>query len=245
MKYTNYPYIALEVSMEPIKKNNSKAKILRILDNSPMGLTITEISAKSDLHRNTVSKYVEVLDAEGLIFKKEIHRAKVFFSKSMDHLPRSLMSSFIQALFWGMKDQLPDKEQDLKEIGRKILNQFRFPIGEAILGEFNRVKDIYDPQEQLKLFQEFYNSFDLFQDDLEISIIELNQKKIKFRLKNSEFLNHPKDTSYFFYLACGITEEVYLKLVNLKINCDVEKIFKSNNKEESYIDISLEIQSNH
>ncbi len=98
------------------------------------------------------------------------------------------------------------------------------------------------PQSQLKIFKDFYNSFDFFQDDLDILIIELHRNKIIYRIRNSEFLGTSDYFIYFYYIACGITEEIYLRNMNLKILCNVENIHISNDEEESSIDISLEIQ---
>ena len=93
---------------------------------------------------------------------------------------------------------------------------------------------------ELKLFKEFYNSYDFFQEDLDISLVELHQNKIICRLKNSEFLNN--DFLYFFYIACGIIEGIYLQNLNRKVICNVEKIHISSKSDESFIDISLEIK---
>ena len=87
---------------------------------------------------------------------------------------------------------------------------------------------------------EFYNYFDFFQDEIDISIVELQVNRIVYRLSNSEFLTD--SFIYFIYVACGITEGIYRLNVNIKVECNVEKIKISANKEESYIDISLEIK---
>jgi len=222
-------------------KINYKAKILNKLTESPSGLTIKEISNKTRIHRNTVSKYLGILEGEGKVKKKILSAAHLYFSKKGKHLKKNLVSSFIQALLYGLKSKFPNKEQDFKEIGWKILEYFQFPIGEAYIKEFEKVRQSSDPVLKLKLFKEFYNSYDFFQEDLDISIMELQHNRIKYRLKNSDFLN--EDFIYFFYIACGITEGIYLSNLTLKVNCNVENIHISSNKNESFIDISLQIQN--
>jgi len=101
-------------------------------------------------------------------------------------------------------------------------------------------RSISEPKAQLELFQEFYNYFDFFQDEIDISIVELQEKRMVYRLSNSEFLTDK--FLYFFYVACGITEGIYRLIVSIKVECNVENISISNNIEESYIDISLEIK---
>lgn len=228
--------------MESNKKGNYKSEILKKLDDSPFGLTIKEISEKTGFHRNTVSKYVNILEAEDLVNKKEISAARVFFSKKRPYLQRSLVNSFIKALIYALKNKFPDKEQIFKEVGWRILEEFQFPIGDAYFKEFEKYRRISDSQSQLKLFKEFYNAFDFFQEDLDISVIELQKKKIVYRIRNSEYLGTSDKFVYFYYIACGITEGIYLQNLNRKIICNVENINISNNKEESFIDISLEIK---
>ena len=221
-------------------KNNYEVKILDTLANSPSGLTITELSKESGIHRNTVSKYLRGLEKEGLVTKKEIGAARIYFSKQRKFLKKNLVNSFMKALLYGLKDKFPENEQIFKEIGFKILDYFRFPIGNAYIKEFKKVKDSSDSIMELKLFEEFYNSYDFFQDDLDISLVELHQKKVVYRLKNSEFLH--KDFIYFFYIACGITEGIYIQNLNREVTCNVESLNIAKDSKDSYIDISLEIK---
>ncbi len=228
--------------MQSDKRNKYKSKILESLTDSPFGQTIKEISEKTGFHRNTISKYVAILEGEGILDKKEISAAKVYFRRKREYIKKSLARTFMQGIVYAVRSEFPNQEKALKEIGRKILNRFQFSIGEAYLKEFEKLRGISDPQIQLKLFKEFYNSFDFFQDDLDISIVELNKKKVIYRIKDSEFIGTSEDFIYFYYIVCGITEEIYLRNMNLKILCNVENIHISNDKEESSIDISLEIQ---
>jgi hypothetical protein len=72
--------------------------------------------------------------------------------------------------------------------------------------------------------------------------VELSPHKVVYRIKNSEFLADSDDFIYYFYIVCGITEGVYYRGLDVKITCNIENIQISNNKEESFVDISLEIQ---
>ena len=207
-----------------------------------MGLTITEISKRTGFHRNTVSKYMNILEAEEHVKKKEVSRAHIYTTKKRPFLPRLLVNSFVKSLFNGMKELFPGKEEDFKELGKKVLEHFEFPIKKGVLKAFEEVRKNYDLQAQLKQFQESYITFDLFQEELDISIIKEQDNKMVYRLKKSDFLDSSGDYNYFFYLECGITEVLYLRFFNTKVNCNVIKMHKSSNEEESYVDISLELQ---
>ena len=221
--------------------NDYRSKILEILDDFPSGLTITDLSDKTGAHRNTVSTHLRSLESKGFVSKKEIGSAHLYFSKRREYLSKRLVNAFLQALLSGLKNKFPDREIVFKEIGHEILKKFQFPIGDAYVEEFKNARKTKDPISQLKLFEKFYNSYDFFQDDLNISIQELSQNKAIFRLNNSEYLKDNDEFIYFFYIACGITEGIYLSNLNKKVLCNIEKIHISKNENYSYIDISLEI----
>ncbi|TXT53557.1 MAG: hypothetical protein BAJALOKI2v1_920011 [Promethearchaeota archaeon] len=219
-----------------------KLEILSILEDNPFGLTITEISDKTGFHRNTVSKYVSILEAEGLLNKRKISAARLYFSKKRKKLRKNLVVNFIQALLGAIKEKFPNEREAIKDIGRNILLDFDFPIGNLYLDEFKKAKKSKDISPKLKLFKEFYNAFDFFQDDLEISIIKLNNNKITYRISGSEFLEPKGKYLYFYYIACGITEATYLNNLNLEIECNVENLHLTGNPKENFIDITLKTQ---
>lgn len=57
----------------------NKAQILELIRNRPRGCTISEISDQLGISRPTVSKYLEVLVAEGEISKREVGNAKLHY----------------------------------------------------------------------------------------------------------------------------------------------------------------------
>jgi DNA-binding transcriptional ArsR family regulator len=227
--------------MELTKKNDYKSKILETLDDYPSGLTISDISDKTGAHRNTVSNHLRTLESDGLVSKKEIGSAHLYFSKRREYLSKDIVNSFLQALLFGLKNKFPNRQDVFKEIGHEILKKFQFPIGDAYIEEFKRARKTKDPVAQLKLFEKFYNSYDFFQDDINISLQELSHNRATYRFTNSEFLKENDEFIYFFYIACGITEGIYLTNLNKTVECDIEKVHTSKNEEDSYIDISLKI----
>jgi len=228
-----------------MKNNNKidyKAKILNKLEDSASGLTIFEIADKTEIHRNTVSKYLRGLEGEGLVRKKVLGTAHLYVSTKRKYLRRKLVNSFIQALLYGLKSNFPNKEQIFKNVGRNLLEHFQFSLGDAYTREFEKIKANSNSDTYLELFKEFYNAFDFFQDDLDISLVELSPHKVVYRIKNSEFLENSDDFIYYFYIVCGITEGIYYRGLDVKITCNIENIQILSTKEESFVDISLEIQ---
>ncbi|TXT60329.1 MAG: hypothetical protein BAJALOKI1v1_1280007 [Promethearchaeota archaeon] len=228
--------------MSEEEKNNYTEKIINTLLDHPFGLSITEIAEKTGFHRNTVSKYMQKLEGKSSVNKKQIGTASIYTTRKRKYLRRNLVVSFIQALVLGLKAKFPKEENKFKETGKLITEHFQFPIEDIYFEEFKKVKNGSDTREKLKLFQLFYNSFDFFQDDIEIKIIELSKNKIIYRLFDSEFFDQSKQYEYFFYILCGITEGIYQQNLNLAVEVNVEKYVFSKKKGESYIDISLKIQ---
>ena len=52
-----------------------KKKILVVLENHPEGLTVNDLSRETDAHRQTIAKYVLVLEAEGDISRRTVGAA--------------------------------------------------------------------------------------------------------------------------------------------------------------------------
>ena len=149
-------------------KIDYKVTILNTLEEAPSGLTINEIAKNTDIHRNTVSKYLGRLEEAGLVNKKILGTAHLYLSTKRAHLPRGKVNSFIRALLHALKDNYPNDENIFKNVGRNLSDYFEFSLGEAYTKEFEKIKKTPNPDTHLKLFKEFYNSFDFFQDDLDI-----------------------------------------------------------------------------
>ncbi|MFX1419026.1 MAG: winged helix-turn-helix domain-containing protein [Promethearchaeota archaeon] len=108
-------------------------------------LTITDLSEKTSAHRNTVSTHLRSLESEGLVSKKEICSANLYFSKKREYLSKNLVNSFLFALLSGLKNKLPNRENIFKEIGQEILKRFQFHIGDAYIEEFKKTRKVKDP----------------------------------------------------------------------------------------------------
>ena len=53
-------------------KIDYKSQILDVLSDYVSGLTIRDISTKIKVHRNTVSKYLNIMEVEGSVKKKKV-----------------------------------------------------------------------------------------------------------------------------------------------------------------------------
>ena len=86
------------------KKSNYEQEILGCLENKTMGLTVTNITNLLGISRNTVSKYLAILELQHLIDKQDIGAYRFYFSKNTSgNLPSSLTTSFIKGFLAGLK----------------------------------------------------------------------------------------------------------------------------------------------
>ena len=223
------------------KKIDYKTEILETLNNYASGLTITDLAKKIEYNRNTVSKYLTVLEAEGKVYKKNIGTASIYTTSKRINVNRRIVATFVKSLLYGIKVEFPNKEQKFKDVGRRILEQFEFPIGNSYIKEIEKVKKNGNTRAQMEIFREFYNSFDFLQDDVEILPVELSNNKAVYRYKNSEFFENSDDYIYYYHIVCGIAEGLFLQYFNQNAKCNVANFVISKNKEESYVDISIEI----
>lgn len=65
------------------KGEQIKKRLVKILETRPEGLTIQELSGIIGVHRQTVTKYVLVLEAKGVIHRRRVGSATLHYLKKM------------------------------------------------------------------------------------------------------------------------------------------------------------------
>ncbi|MBD3197428.1 MAG: winged helix-turn-helix transcriptional regulator [Candidatus Lokiarchaeota archaeon] len=215
-------------------------KILEYLMNNPSGLTKTDIAKGTGFSRNTIYKYISMLEDKDEIYKKKVGAYNLYFSKKQEFFPKRIALSYYKALIAGFKNHFPGNEEILKEIGKESSNFIDFDQSEKSKKQLKGIRG----SPILKLFFEvlpsFYPSFDLLQPNIKISEPEIQNsgKKAIYRFTNSEFINDTEDFVYHFYLITGIIETQFSEIFNRKIKCNIEKV-KISKDNESYVDISI------
>ncbi|MFX0188537.1 MAG: helix-turn-helix domain-containing protein [Candidatus Hodarchaeota archaeon] len=219
-------------------------EILECIRNHPGGLTITDIADLKSYSRNTVSKYVSILELKTLVFSRKIGAYKLYFSSDISFIPSKTVLSYYKALLTSLKEHFPNKEQIFKKIGKLESSKIDFAFGPKVYKQLKSFKDHAITTIHLEVFKDFYPTYDIFQPDIEISILKADpeRKKAIYRFKNSVFLEDSDDFIYHIYIACGITEGVLEKELKTMVECNVEEIHVAKNKEESYFDLSIQIK---
>jgi len=231
--------------MEPKKARgfDYEVEILDCIRDHPGGVTITDIANLKEYSRNTVSKYVSILELKKLVLSRKIGAYKLYFSATTGNLPRVTIMSYYKALLKGLKQKFPGKPEIFKEIGRDEVSNIKFAFGPEVFEDLKKLKDKEFSNEHLDAFINFFPSYDIFQPDIEISMLELDTKNMRaiFRFKNSAFLEDSDDYIYHLYLTCGITEGILKNTYDPQIECEIEQIHVGKNKEDSYFDLSIKL----
>jgi Mn-dependent DtxR family transcriptional regulator len=231
------------MATESKKGFDYEVEILDCIRDHPGGVTITDIANLKEYSRNTVSKYVSILELKKLVISRKIGAYKLYFSSTTSYLPRVTVMSYYKALLVGLKQNFPDQYEVFKEIGRGEVDNIKFAFGPNVFQELKKLKDIPFSKDHLDAFKNFFPSYDIFQPDIEISTLSLDPKEMKaiFRFKNSAFVETNDNFVYHIYLICGITEGILKKTYNIPIECEVENGHVGTNKEDSYFDLSIRL----
>ena len=223
-----------------------EAEIYEFIKEKTSGVTITEISRKKGFSRNTVAKYVAILELKKKIFSKKIGVYQLYFNTDMNLFSRTFTMSYYKAILAGLKKRYPNDNESFKKIGRESLEYIESLLGPVILEEVkglnvNRMIRLY-----YQLFGKVIPSVDMVQPNIEMSMRKINDTKNKIILKftNTEFLDNTSDFIYHYYIIAGILEKIWQREVNKNVIVNVETIHLSEIKDDSYIELSVEFSPN-
>jgi len=214
---------------------------LQSVRNHPSGVTITDIADLLGFSRNTVSKYINILELKNKIYKKKVGAYSLYFSSEESYLPNSLILSYYKAFLKGLRKNFPNKEEVFKNIGRNQANMIKFSFSPNIYKQLKSLKGHPVSKIHLEMFKEFYSAYDIFQPNVEISILDVDPEgqKAVYRFKNSVFLDDNDLYIYHIYLMTGITQTILEKELGRDVICKVENYHISDDKRDSYFDISI------
>ena len=208
---------------------------------NPSGLTITDIAKGIAASRNTVSKYVTVLELKEKIISKKIGAYHIYFNAEKEELP---IINFYRELIFNLKREFPGQEDTFKRIGKKIAQSS--PISLRNLG---KVLNVFQTSKKtsMKDFDNILGGFhpynEIFQESITVSNARKNDKNNRFhvRFTNLSWLDGTEEHSYHLYIIVGYTEGLLSKILKRNVTCNIEEV-KNTGKDDSYIDILLEIK---
>jgi PAS domain S-box-containing protein len=191
----------------PVLEQETISRIKTLLKVHPKGLTITDISTKLKMNRNSAAKYLEILQISGLVESESYGTARVFF---LSHrLPVSALVSIGSDLLVTLDDNhrilfvnegfchlFAVKKEEVQ--GRHIVDIFKTGIGSDVLPEIfsdiiagkEEVREIRLSRENGDLFFKIKNMKTVFDDGsrgITIIMEDLTQeKKARIELEAKE-----------------------------------------------------------
>ena len=236
-------YFKVLVMPKNEQKTDYENEILECIRSHPGGITVTDIAKYTEFSRNTVSKYVSILEIKKDVFPKKIGVYTLYFATRDRYIPFDLAISYYKALISKFKKYLPNREEIAKQVGKEAVKDIKFTFDPAIYKQMKALKDHPISRIHIESFKSFYPAYDIFQPNIEISIINIDPKgkSATFRFQNSIFLEDSKDHIYHIYIMCGITEGILSRELKTDVLCTVKEIYVAKNKKDSYFDIIIQI----
>ncbi len=222
---------------------NHEFEILEYIRDKPGGVTVSDIAKFTGFSRNTVSKYVSILELKEHIFSKKIGAYRLFFTTKRNFIPLELAISYYKALISRFKKYIPDTGELAKKVGKEAIRDIKFTFGDNVYKQMKSLKNNPISRVHLESFKSFYPTYDPFSPDIEISIINIDPKgkSATFRFKNSPFLTDTRDFDYHIYIIAGITEGILERELKVKVSCEIKDIHPSKQKEDAFFDIIIKL----
>ncbi len=228
--------------MQGGKIGDYKAEILRVLAENLMGETVTGISKTLGISRNTVSKYLGILEAQQLISKQDVGAYSLYFTKERSSLSQNLVITFFRGFLAGLKKVFPQNPNIFKGIGSQVEQFISFPL---IGGEIDQIKTWLHNLSH----KEFFEAFAFLLPRLFIIAENVRVKSVVIDPKFENALYVLTDTplledeiySYGFYVLTGFIETYFRVKYNVKLTCDVVECKFSRKADENFAKISLKI----
>ncbi len=226
------------------KTVNHEVVILECIRDNPGGITASDIANLTNFSRNTVSKYVLTLERTNQIFSKKVGAYKLLFAKKEKFIPFETAISYYKALLSKFKKYFPNSDEIAKQIGKEAANDIKFPFGPSVQKQLRSLKGHPISRIFLESYKNFYSTYDIFQPNIDITMLKIDQegKNATYRFKNSVFLEDSDDFIYHVHIMCGISEGILIRALKRDVLCKVDQIYVSNNKEESFFDLTITIK---
>jgi hypothetical protein len=220
---------------------NHEFEILECIRDNPSGATVSDIVNSTNFSRNTVSKYVSILELKSEIFSKKVGAYRLYFASKKRYIPLEFAISYYKALISRIKKYVPDTELLAKKIGKEAVNDIKFTFAPNVYKQMKLLKDNPISRIHLESFKNFYPVYDPFSPEIDISIINFDAegRTATFRFKNSPFLYDTNEFDYHIYIICGITEGILERELKTKVACKIKEIHPSINKNDAYFDVII------
>ena len=218
---------------------SKKRLILNKIQQQIYGINISQIADALNMHRITVTNYVEELEKENRITVKKIGQSRICFMKSKDISSNNYQSTVFdlyQYFFESFEEVIPsyidNTEEVMKQIGRSMSKRLKFPefknpysidLNKNKREVLDKIADtglsflkIFNDIVRIKGYQEFVRAkkVNFIKDEEEIAI------SLKIEFAPTDYLNF----EFFYYIIAGSIEAVLQDNFGETVNFDVHII---------------------
>ena len=215
-------------------------KILDCLMRNNYGLTVVGIAKMISASRNTVYRYLGILETKNLVFRKEIGRYNLYFSKEARQIDIDVVVGFYKGLLIALNKELPIKPLQFKNIGKFISNYLFLPFEKDDVEQLLKIETPLK-REFIDVLEVIRPYMSLLHDKITLKDVIVNEeeKKLLIHFVNSDILEEYEHTISHFYIVTGFIEEKIKSRYNIDVKCDVVDFQFSGENEENFIKISL------
>jgi len=228
--------------MDSEKDISYEEKILDCLRNNNYGLTVAGIAEKIGSSRNTVYRYLGILEGKELVFKKEIGRYNLYFSKEGRQVNIDVVASFYKGILIALDREFLQTPSQFKTIGKTMSDIVILPFETE---DIERIKSIERPLKKgfIEVLAEIRPYISLLHDKIALKDIIVNEeeRKLIIHFINSDILEEYEAGINHFYILTGFVEAKIKSRFNLNVHCEVLDYKISKKNEENYVRISLEL----
>jgi transcriptional regulator with XRE-family HTH domain len=156
--------------------------IMETLKQSRFGLTILEIAEKTNYSRNTIAKYLEVMEAKSEIFFRQIGVYRIWFSlDGIEKEFRKGQEKYNEYFLLSLSNVLKITQKQAKEIGKEIAKKM---VEETHI-EIPKIETFQDLLEGIIILLELG-------DQIKTEIIEVKTNEAILRMHRPEGSTDPK-----------------------------------------------------
>jgi DNA-binding transcriptional ArsR family regulator len=224
------------------KKGNYGTEILHCLEESVMGLTVTDLANTLGMSRNTVSKYLGIYEAQQLITKQEIGAYRLYFGKNRGALPNSTINSLFLGFLAGIKREFPYQAEAFKRVGAEIDKHITFPliggkVDEIITWIHNLPNETFLESIAFLLPRIFFIAEKAI---VKSYVIQEGGNKATYVLTDTPLLSN-ENYIYGFHAMAGFLESYFKSKYQKSLKCDVGECHFSQVPSEAYANVSITI----
>lgn len=225
------------------KESNYIGQIFDLIEENPHGMTVTDIANELNISRNTVYRYIGILEGKQKVYSKKIGNYTLYYPKTQLIFNKDIFLSFFKGLLANLKEEYPNQHEIFKSMGRRIGKSMDVPLkrkGKKIVQQLDKMSKI----EILESVTDYMPYFNILNDTITISKINIkrNKKKAIVTFINSEMLGSSDEYIYYFYLLMGLIEEKLSEYIGREIRFDILAYETFQDKEQSYIKFSYDFK---